>query len=84
MLQGNNACSQFKFGKQFCRTSVTATRGMLVSSAIAALLFFAVYLLTAGLIGNHGLWLAQVTYLAMRGAVQTVWYRKKISPKLLL
>ena len=63
---------------------VTATRGMLVSSAIAALLFFAVCLLTVGMIGNHGLWLAQVGYLAARGAVQTVWYRRKISPKMLL
>jgi Na+-driven multidrug efflux pump len=26
--------------------------------------------------GNHGLWLAQVVYLAMRGLVQTLWYRK--------
>lgn len=57
---------------------VTATRGMLVSSLLAAVLFFAVYGVTAGVMGNHGLWLAQVSYLAMRGVVQTVWYKKKI------
>jgi MATE family multidrug resistance protein len=55
---------------------ITATRGMLVSSAVAAILFFVVYQVSAGRMGNHGLWLAQVVYLAMRGLVQTLWYRK--------
>ncbi len=55
---------------------ITATRGMLVSSAVAAILFFAVYQASVGQLGNHGLWLAQVVYLAMRGLVQTLWYRK--------
>lgn len=57
---------------------ITATRGMLVSSFIAALCFFAIYLLTEPLLGNHGLWLAQVIYLATRGVIQTIWYRLKI------
>ena len=57
---------------------MTATRGMLVSSFLSALVFFAVYGLTVGLIGNHGLWLAQVTYLAMRGILQTIWYRLRL------
>ncbi len=57
---------------------ITATRGMLVSSFISALLFFAVYWMSVGLLGNHGLWLAQIVYLAMRGIVQTVWYREKL------
>ena len=59
---------------------ITATRGMLVSSFIAALCFFAVYhlsLFTFHLsLLNHGLWLAQVVYLATRGVIQTIWYRK--------
>ena len=55
---------------------ITATRGMLVSSAVAAILFFVVYQVSVGRMGNHGLWLAQVVYLAMRGLVQTLWYRK--------
>lgn len=54
---------------------ITATRGMLVSSAIAALSFFAVYMTTAPTLGNHGLWLAQIVYLAMRGVVQIIWYK---------
>lgn len=56
----------------------TATRGMLVSSFVAALLFFAAYLLTADLLGNHGLWLAQIIYLSTRGILQTGWYRIKL------
>ena len=52
----------------------TATRGMLVSSVIAALIFFSTYLLTVSLMGNHGLWLAQILYLSTRGIIQTIWY----------
>ena len=59
---------------------VTATRGMLLSSFMAAALFFGVYGMTMGVMGNHGLWLAQVLSLAVRGVVQTVWYRLKITP----
>ncbi|MBO4718365.1 MAG: MATE family efflux transporter [Prevotella sp.] len=57
---------------------MTATRGMLISSFLSALVFFTVYGLTVGVISNHGLWLAQVVYLAMRGIIQTVWYRLKL------
>ena len=57
---------------------MTATRGMLVSSFLSALVFFTVYMLTEGAMDNHGLWLAQVTYLAMRGIIQTIWYRLKL------
>ena len=58
---------------------MTATRGMLVSSFFSALAFFAVYLLTESTLGNHGLWLAQIVYLAMRGIIQTVWFRLRLS-----
>ena len=57
---------------------LTATRGMLASSFVSALVFFAVYLLTQVPLGNHGLWLAMVVYLAMRGILQTIWYRLRI------
>ena len=57
---------------------ITATRGMLVSSFLSALAFFVVYLLTKVPLGNHGLWLAMVIYLAMRGVLQTIWYRLRI------
>lgn len=57
---------------------ITATRGMLVSSFLSALAFFAVYMLANGFLGNHGLWLAMIVYLAMRGVLQTIWYRTKV------
>ena len=56
---------------------ITATRDMLVSSFVSVLVFFAVYYAAEGSLGNHGLWLAQVIYLAMRGIVQTVWFKVK-------
>ena len=58
---------------------ITATRGMLVSSFLSALAFFAVYLLTESALGNHGLWLAQIVYLSMRGIIQTIWFRFRLS-----
>ena len=54
---------------------ITASRGMLVATFIAALSFAAVHLLTKDTMGNHGLWLAQVIYLAIRGILQTAWYK---------
>ena len=58
---------------------ITATRGMLVSSFCSALLFFAVSRFTANSIGNHGLWLAMIIYLLMRGVVQSFWFKSKIN-----
>lgn len=55
----------------------TDTRGMLVSSAVSALLFFGIYLLASPTLHNHGLWLAFIAYLLARGVVQTVIFRNK-------
>lgn len=55
---------------------ITATRGMLLSSAIASVTFFVVYLVLRPMLHNHALWMAFLTYLAMRGVVQTVLYNK--------
>lgn len=49
----------------------TATRGMLIAMGIAALSFFLLYYGLRHMCGNHALWLAFVSYLAMRGLVQT-------------
>ena len=61
---------------------MTATRGMLVSSFLSALIFFAVYYFSLFTLHfslhNHGLWLAQVVYLATRGIIQTIWYRLRL------
>ena len=54
---------------------MTLTRGMLVSSFVATLLFFALYVLLFPILGNHGLWIAFMVYLLMRGVIQTFWFR---------
>ena len=56
---------------------ITATRGMLVSSFVSSLVFFAVYMLTVSALGNHGLWLAMIVYLASRGVLQTLWFFRR-------
>ena len=58
----------------------TQTRGMLLSSVIAAVIFFLCAMLLTGLWGNHGLWLAMVTYLAIRGLVQTMIHQSSRQP----
>lgn len=49
----------------------TATRGMLVSMAAAAISFFTTYYGLRPVLGNHALWFAFLIYLSMRGIVQT-------------
>ena len=58
---------------------ITATRDMLVSSCIAAIVFFFGVTGLMGQMGNHGLWLSMVIYIAMRGVVQTILYHRKYS-----
>ena len=53
----------------------TATRGMLAGMAVAAVLFFTLYFLLRGALGNHALWLAFNAYLLARGLVQTALAR---------
>ncbi len=49
----------------------TETRSMLASMAAATAIFFGVFYLSFNQMGNHGLWLAFITYLAVRGI--TLW-----------
>lgn len=49
-----------------------ATRGMLLSCFVAAVMFFIVWATGGSSMGNHALWLALLVYLALRGIVQTV------------
>ncbi|MGP1469848.1 MAG: MATE family efflux transporter, partial [Hoylesella shahii] len=55
---------------------ITATRGMLTSSSLAALLFFATFYLLRPFLGNHALWLAFILYLASRGLIQTYLFKR--------
>ena len=56
----------------------TATRGMLLSMAAAAVSFFILYYGLHPVLANHALWLAFLTYLLMRGVVQTGLSREVI------
>ena len=57
----------------------TNTRGMFAATAVAMCVFFGVFLALKGEWHNHALWLAFLTFLATRGAVQSVIYWR-ISP----
>lgn len=57
----------------------TRTRQMLLSMAVAMVVFFIVYFSLHAVLGNHALWLAFILYLAVRGVVQTFFYRHKNS-----
>lgn len=49
----------------------TMTRGMLASMALAAASFFILYLVLSPSLANHGLWIAFIAYMAVRGIAQT-------------
>lgn len=52
----------------------TRTRALLLSMAVAMLWFFGMHRLLSPVMGNNALWLAFVTYLAVRGLVLTAVY----------
>lgn len=54
----------------------TATRDMLMSMACATAIFFTVYYIAYPILGNHGLWLAFISYLLTRSAVLTIIGRR--------
>ena len=51
---------------------LTASRQMLLSMFTATVTFFIVYYLAIEPLGNHGLWLAFICYMLVRGVVQTI------------
>jgi len=53
---------------------LTASRQMLQSMFVAAVTFFLVYFIATKYLGNHGLWLAFLCYMFVRGVVQTLLY----------
>lgn len=57
---------------------ITATRGMLISLFISAIVFFAVCLIGIPHWGNHALWLAMNVYILSRGIVQTILRPKRL------
>ena len=57
---------------------LTASREMLLSSAVATGLFFLLFFLLFPSIGNHALWLALIVYLVARGVLQKMLFGKLI------
>lgn len=55
---------------------LTRTRIMLISMFLSAAIFFGVYFLCRNSLGNHGLWLAFIVYLASRGIFEMFLSRK--------
>lgn len=55
---------------------ITNTKGLLLSSVIAASGFFAVYCTFRDTMCNHALWLAFIVFLGLRGVVEVILYRK--------
>ena len=58
---------------------LTRTHEMLISIAVSSAVYFTLYFILFPLIGNHGLWLAFITYLFSRGFVLTLLSRRAIS-----
>ena len=58
---------------------LTRTRMMLLSMVVAMLVFFGLYSLLATQLGNHGLWIAFLSYLIARGVVLTIAGRKYLN-----
>ncbi len=56
---------------------LTAARSMLLATFVAAVCFYIVYVSTRTSLGNHGLWLAFLCFLFMRGAMQSILYLSK-------
>ena len=55
----------------------TMSRGMLVSCFWAAVTFFVLWFVLSPMWHNHALWIALLTYLAMRGLLQTFLWKKR-------
>ena len=52
---------------------------MFLSTAVGAVVFFAIFFLFFDTWGNHALWVALLTYLILRGVVLHMLYLRKVS-----
>lgn len=55
----------------------TMAKGMVCAMIFATVSFFLLYNLLITNQGNDGLWIAFLTYLSMRGIVQTIYFTRK-------
>jgi len=56
----------------------TESKGLRNSMFLASILFFVVYYLSINILHNNSIWLAFVIFLAARGFLQTIIFRRKI------
>ena len=63
------------FGWDGIYIGATLTRQLLISMAGATAAFFIISFSLRSHMGNHALWLAFISYLALRGILQTILYR---------
>jgi MATE family multidrug resistance protein len=68
-------CSMAAFVWDGVFIGTTYTRGMLISCAVAAAVFFSLWFLLSPSMGNHALWVALLSYLALRGIIQTYLWK---------
>lgn len=61
---------------------LTATRGMLAGALAGCCTFFALAAWLLPVVGNHGLWIAYLCFLALRGVVEYAIWKCKIIVKL--
>lgn len=59
---------------------ITETHGMLLSSALAMVVFFVFYFVAFPLLGNDALWIAFLLFLFLRGALQYGWTKTRLRP----
>ena len=56
----------------------TASKEMRNAMIFSSITFFASYYIATPILGNNGLWLSFILYLAVRGITQTVWAKKAL------
>lgn len=54
---------------------LTRTKIMLISMLLSTIMFFVIYFSCSSSLGNHGLWLAFIIYLALRGLFEYIFYK---------
>ncbi len=57
---------------------ITDTRGLLLSSVLAAIAFFVAYGVMFPVLGNHALWLSLILYLFLRSVILALLLRRKL------
>lgn len=70
------ACGVLAFIYDGIFVGITATKGMLLSTATAAASFFIIYFALVGSLANTALWIAFLVFLAVRGIVEVALIRR--------